>query len=131
MNARRPAKQRRAVAKKQSLTSAFGKPCPYCGRPMGSGHDYRPTREHMVPKSRGARLSEANKIVVCNRCNSHKGGKDIFEYYASLVAANDRRHAHVEIVVRDLYARYSDPLEALTRPPADRTGSSEVRAASF
>lgn len=48
-----------------------GKPCPICGNAMVLGSDHHPTKDHVVPKSRGGTLDSCQ--IICNRCNQEKG----------------------------------------------------------
>jgi HNH endonuclease len=53
-----------------SRALAHGKPCPYCKRGMNlHSFNLRPTRDHVVPKSRGGR----DTVICCNKCNGIKG----------------------------------------------------------
>ena len=67
--------------------------CPYCGHQM-TGHR-KPTREHILPTSRGGTNSPPNVIIVCNPCNNLKGNLTLREFYAVLVRVKDARAEHV------------------------------------
>jgi hypothetical protein len=34
----------------------------------------------MIPRSIGGQLLSWNKVIACRRCNTHKGGRTIFQY---------------------------------------------------
>jgi len=38
--------------------------------------------DHLIPVSRGGPNIISNQVVACRKCNSSKGNKDIFEWYA-------------------------------------------------
>jgi hypothetical protein len=44
-------------------------PCPYCKRPMIPFTSTHPTKDHVVPKSKGGRET----IIACSKCNNAKG----------------------------------------------------------
>jgi 5-methylcytosine-specific restriction endonuclease McrA len=52
-----------------------GKPCPCCGNPMIPGTKQHPTKDHVIPKSRGGTLEGDNCMIVCMQCNYQKGDK--------------------------------------------------------
>lgn len=70
-----------------------GLPCPYCAEPMTGRRG--PTREHVVPKSKGGRDGDSNIIIACKRCNHDKGDLHVAEFYAWLLARGDARSAVV------------------------------------
>lgn len=47
--------------------------CAYCQRPMLPGTATAPTRDHMIPLSRGGLNVRANIVMACFKCNSVKG----------------------------------------------------------
>lgn len=51
--------------------------CPYCLKPT-KPRDM--TRDHVIPKSRGGKLTDDNIIMVCKRCNNEKGALTLEEY---------------------------------------------------
>lgn len=79
----------------QDLESKIGCNCPYCGVGMGR-KEYRPTRDHMTPRSRGGTLEAGNKVIVCQPCNLAKGDLTIHEFYRALKSRNDPRVTHVQ-----------------------------------
>jgi 5-methylcytosine-specific restriction endonuclease McrA len=64
----------------------IGKPCPYCGVTMTrrSGHlaNTAPSRDHLIPFSRGGLNVTENIIVCCRGCNEDKGKLTAEEYAA-------------------------------------------------
>jgi 5-methylcytosine-specific restriction endonuclease McrA len=51
-----------------------GTRCPYCNIVMDKGSTrYRPTRDHMIAKTRGGQDVVTNITIVCHRCNQEKG----------------------------------------------------------
>lgn len=68
-----------------SRRSHQGKPCPYCQRPMLhlTHRTLAPTRDHVVPKSRGGRAV----VVCCITCNGIKGNM-LPEEWESFMAAH-------------------------------------------
>ena len=71
------------------LHESHGKACPYCGEKMHlpatgkrrSAHPFFPTRDHIIPRSRGA---GGGVIIVCQRCNSDKSGLLVKEWLQKL-----------------------------------------------
>lgn len=60
-----------------------GKPCPYCGDKMdkhGDTHTSLPSRDHVIPRSKGGKIT----IAVCGRCNNEKRDMMPDEYIATL-----------------------------------------------
>lgn len=50
--------------------------CIYCGSKENLSYD------HLIPKSKGGPNIISNMVLACRSCNSSKGNKDIFEWYA-------------------------------------------------
>lgn len=55
--------------------------CAYCKCKLD---DYSRTVDHLIPKSRGGKLSNANKVPSCGDCNKMKGDMDIVEFSRAL-----------------------------------------------
>lgn len=51
-----------------------GKPCPRCGRNMVPDTRTRPTKDHIIPRSRGGTL-DAGVQIMCWECNQRKGNQ--------------------------------------------------------
>ena len=78
------------------LRSYMGSPCPYCGRAMGEqGLRSWPSREHMLPISRGGPKEGNNVIVVCLDCNELKSNSTLTEFLRWLMRRDARRLGHV------------------------------------
>ena len=45
--------------------------CHYCGR-----MDFRPTKDHMIPLSKGGENLDENIVICCKRCNMLKGSRE-------------------------------------------------------
>lgn len=61
--------------------------CFYCGVQMVERHkQLRPTRDHVIPKSRGGQNSVGNKVWCCNRCNTDKRNLMLAEYRLIIAA---------------------------------------------
>ncbi len=83
-------------APKPSLKRYQGKPCAYCHIPMDYGHPrLSPTRDHIVPRSRGGENGTHNYVRACRRCNEDKRNMFLDEWYERLVRDNDPRAAIV------------------------------------
>lgn len=54
--------------------------------------------EHLIPISKGGPNIISNQIVACRSCNSSKGDKDIFEWYAG-------RHEEIPALVKSKYLK--------------------------
>jgi 5-methylcytosine-specific restriction endonuclease McrA len=68
------------------LRAHIGSPCPYCGAPME-----QPVSNHVRPMVYGGSLTDANKLVVCQRCDHDKGQLTLTAWAARLRAAGDPR----------------------------------------
>ncbi len=55
--------------------------CAYCKCRLD---DYSRTVDHLIPKSRGGKLSNANKVPSCGDCNKMKGDMDVMEFSRAL-----------------------------------------------
>lgn len=55
--------------------------CAYCKCRLD---DYSRTVDHLIPKSRGGKLSNANKVPACGDCNKMKGDMDAMEFSRAL-----------------------------------------------
>ncbi len=82
--ARRNAKRRQRVSAApatltavewQDLLDEQNHACAYCGRPFSV--ESKPTRDHIVPVSRGGGLTKENIVPACLVCNSVKGTSDL------------------------------------------------------
>ena len=57
-----------------------GQPCEYCGVTMDVNNPWRhPTRDHIVPRSRGGEHTWENVVAACRRCNSSKRDRYLHE----------------------------------------------------
>ena len=72
-----------------------GKPCPYCNDVMGEPYRLQPTREHVVPRSRGGANHASNILIACRRCNTDKSDLSLAEFYGWLHLRKDVRAAVV------------------------------------
>lgn len=65
-----------------------GKVCAYCKNPVtterGNNHPMSPSRDHVIPLSRGGRDSLDNIVMACRWCNNRKGSLDGEEFVAWL-----------------------------------------------
>jgi 5-methylcytosine-specific restriction endonuclease McrA len=55
--------------------------CMYCKEPID---EYSRTVDHLFPKSRGGKLSNANKVPCCGDCNKLKGNMSVVEFSRAL-----------------------------------------------
>jgi len=55
--------------------------CAYC---KVSLDEYSFTLDHLVPKSRGGKLSNSNKVPACGDCNKMKGDMSVTEFGRAL-----------------------------------------------
>jgi 5-methylcytosine-specific restriction endonuclease McrA len=68
--------------------------CAYCKCKLD---DYSRTVDHLIPKSRGGKLSNANKVPSCGDCNKMKGDMDAMEFsraLSGLIFYEHTRHKH-------------------------------------
>ncbi|WP_410053216.1 HNH endonuclease [Bradyrhizobium sp. SZCCHNR1098] len=72
------------------LVAALGRPCAYCGEPMGA-----PTRDHIRLRSQGRTLEPANKVLVCDGCNQNKGSRPLASWLYRPQKTEDPRAALV------------------------------------
>lgn len=64
-------------------------PCPYCLETMVRGDmKAKPTRDHIMPKSRFKR-PVGRTIIVCSECNFLKGNNTLEEFITELSYKND------------------------------------------
>lgn len=61
--------------------------------------DHAPSRDHVVPLSRGGRDTIDNIIVVCRRCNNLKGDLTLPEWLEHLVADDEPEALYVKAIV--------------------------------
>lgn len=74
------------------VATARRKPCRYCGIPMSgrkSTHWRAPTRDHVVPQSRGG--GGGPIFYCCLACNQDKGSLSLGEWLRSLIFCGDPR----------------------------------------
>ena len=98
------------------LIERDGPACVWCGRELWR-RDL--TREHVVPRSRGGRMTAGNAVVACRRCNRRRGSKPVDAYVRDLMRegadvdldalrtalgrlARSPRRAHREAALRQL-----------------------------
>lgn len=71
-----------------------GSICPYCELPMladqGSNHPRAPSRDHVIPLSRGGPDHLENIVTCCRGCNEDKGKLTAEEYRAVLAGLASR-----------------------------------------
>lgn len=92
------------------ISNAFGwvgRPCPYCGAKMGVCEQGSPlarsqvdaprypTRDHLLPRSRGGTNAAKNIAICCRCCNGDKGDRTPREWLAALADVYDPRAMHV------------------------------------
>lgn len=71
---------------------------------------FRPTRDHMTPRSRGGTLEYGNKVIVCEPCNYAKGNLDIYEFCRVLTEDLDPRAFYVARFIRNMSAYFEGRL---------------------
>ena len=57
--------------------------CYYCKEYLT---DLNRTKDHVIPKSKGGKLSKDNKVFACRKCNRNKGDLSIEEWIEKLKA---------------------------------------------
>jgi 5-methylcytosine-specific restriction endonuclease McrA len=57
--------------------------CYYCREFLT---DLNRTKDHVIPKSKGGKLSKDNKVFACRKCNRNKGDLTIEEWIEKLKA---------------------------------------------
>jgi hypothetical protein len=73
-----------------------GQPCEYCGVTMDVTNPWRhPTRDHIVPRSKGGTDKQENIAKTCRGCNEGKGSENIRDWYQWLVDNQDPRAERV------------------------------------
>lgn len=66
--------------------------CAYCLKELDQ---HSRTVDHLYPKSRGGKLSNANKVVACGDCNKLKGSLNVKEFdraLSSLIFYEQEKH---------------------------------------
>ena len=87
-----------------SLVSSFaGSPCPYCLAMMSGAVQKQPTRDHVIPKSKGGSNDVSNIAIVCRKCNHDKADSLMSEFYARLLAAGDIRYGVIAELMHNAY----------------------------
>lgn len=75
-----------AGAALRRMVRRMGHQCAYCGANVTFSDraepDERPTRDHIVPRSRGGTDAKANIAIACADCNVEKGKLDGEEFIA-------------------------------------------------
>lgn len=72
-----------------------GQPCPYCCKTLMVGSRRFPTRDHILPRSRGGKLDDGNRLIVCAPCNNDKAAMTLEEFATWLTHRRDPRAAIV------------------------------------
>jgi 5-methylcytosine-specific restriction endonuclease McrA len=67
---------------RRNLFSRDGNRCQYCGRKFPSSEL---SLDHIIPKSRGGRMTWENVVCACVSCNVRKGGRTPREAHMTLV----------------------------------------------
>lgn len=82
----------------KTLALRDGWACHYCGVPLGYGHELvtEPQIEHVLPKSRGGKLTKANLVLACTACNRDKGTRTPEEWRGRPCCSNP---AHTDAVL--------------------------------
>lgn len=88
------------------LEMALGQPCPYCGVAMNNEQIAdTPTRDHCLPKSKGADLNGANRVIVCRTCNGDKANLTLRQFLEALIRRGDEsRASYVAEFMAGMYA---------------------------
>lgn len=91
--------------------------CVYCGSAEELSWD------HLIPVSKGGPNIISNQVVACRKCNSSKGNKDIFEWYAD-------RHEEIPGLVRGKYLKlffdFHERMGTLDLPDINADGRLDV-----
>ena len=111
---------------RDELENKLGCGCPYCGVPMGRKR-FSPTRDHMIPRSRGGTLEPGNKVIVCMPCNLSKGDLTIHEFYQALVSYRDPRAKHVARFIEGMSIYFQGRLRIPQVTPAVRATYPRMR----
>jgi hypothetical protein len=81
---------------------SHGRPCPFCGVIMGKAYQTNPTRDHVLPRSRGGDLTAGNRLVICRRCNGDKDNMTLLEFVGFLKERKDPRAGRVAQMILDI-----------------------------
>lgn len=80
---------------------AVGKPCPYCEEPMTlHGRRSKATKDHVVPRIRGGKLTTRNRLIVCAGCNGDKSSRTLEEWLVHLERTRDRRAQAIAVLIQ-------------------------------
>jgi len=106
------------VSREDRLMVERGKTqCVYCGSNANLSWD------HLIPVSKGGPNIISNQVVACRSCNSSKGDKDIFEWYAG-------RHEEMPGLVKGKYLKlvfdFHEAMGTLDLPDINADGSLDV-----
>jgi hypothetical protein len=79
--------------------------------------------DHLIPLCKGGPNIISNQVVACRLCNSSKGDKDIFEWYAG-------RHEDIPALVKSKYLKlvyaFHEAMGTLDRADIDADGDLDV-----
>lgn len=91
---------------------ATGRACPYCSCTMGfdRGLQSTPTRDHIIPSSRGGSNNPSNILITCFKCNNDKANLTLEEFHERLVCWGDWRSSVVSALIK------SAPQDLLVKP---------------
>lgn len=82
-----------------------GRPCPFCKLTMTRKLAHRvPSRDHLVPRSRGGDRRDGNRLIICRSCNADKDNMTLLEFVRYLKQRNDPRAGHVAQLILDILA---------------------------
>lgn len=71
--------------------------CPYCGQRLSLLSQYRgrPSKDHILPRSRFRQPLGGSTVSVCRRCNGDKGNLTLSEWVVRLLWKSDPRAIRV------------------------------------
>lgn len=96
----------RAAPSMRDMTQWYGRPCPYCDKPMEprrtiAGRMAMPTRDHIEPRVLGGSGAAFNTVVACCQCNNDKDCMTLEQWYFHLKQSNDCRYLTVGRFIAD------------------------------
>lgn len=115
---------RRTSIRVRGRLRRYGRVCPYCEVAMSTANGFTspsaPTRDHVIPISRGGRDIIENIEIVCRKCNQDKGSLLPEEFKAwkdGLASRLDRgTHARTPMIPYILRAKHLFPSPRQEKP---------------
>lgn len=81
----------------QEALNFFTNACAYCGEAFSPTNP--PTKDHIVPKSRGGATHITNLVPACSICNLYKGSKALIDFASPAVVSSIMEYVDKQFTV--------------------------------